>query len=264
MKATIIVALLVVNAAYYAAAARLPAAHLPDLPTEDLTRRHQHVGSRRLAHKLTSETQSSGEAGSSAGPWSHRRLLVGADDLAAATAAAAAGTVQKEGRVAFGESVPREEYPFAAHIDGAFLCSGSLIAPRVVATAAHCVTDPFGEWISMDFINVKLGSTLNKGGDEYKVQMAVMPKYNSTSKRGDIALLLLDRASNSTPVALADATTALGAADHLTAIGWGQTEKGVFPDVLHRVALPTMSAENCTAAHAPMGDLPDDHFCAGE
>ena len=45
-------------------------------------------------------------------------------------------------RIIGGTAVPNDAYPFMASLQfaGEAFCGGSLVAPRVVMTAAHCVT----------------------------------------------------------------------------------------------------------------------------
>lgn len=62
------------------------------------------------------------------------------------------GTSNRSGaRVAYGRTASPGQFPFAtfvSDINGDFVCSGSLIAPRVVLTAGHCVlNDNFGTFV---------------------------------------------------------------------------------------------------------------------
>jgi len=123
---------------------------------------------------------------------------------------------------------------------------------------------PFWPFFCQKEKEKKVASHCGDHWSSFLVQVGVMPNYNSITKFGDIAVLLLNNTSTATPVAMAGPSTAFNQTPTLTVVGWGQTQDGEFPVSLQRVALPTMTNESCSVAHSPMGEIPEDHFCVGE
>ena len=77
--------------------------------------------------------------------------------------------------IAYGDSAKPEQFPFAAFLifGKSIVCSGSLISPRVVLTAAHCLLD-FSKFeaFKKEDIDIYLGSIeFGRVGTKYSVKV---------------------------------------------------------------------------------------------
>ncbi|TFJ95170.1 calmodulin-like protein 3 [Platysternon megacephalum] len=113
-------------------------------------------------------------------------------------------------RVVDGMPATPSDAPFAAYIDrnrGQGWCSGSLVAPQWVLTAAHC---------NASTVTVTLGHL------EYAKGRTVQVTSRQESPNTDVLLLKLDQAvTDIAPVTLATTDPALGSS--MTVLGWGKT-----------------------------------------
>ncbi|NKQ56554.1 trypsin-like serine protease [Amycolatopsis sp. K13G38] len=136
--------------------------------------------------------------------------------LLAATAIAGAGTVTAQAAeplIIGGDTV--SSAPWGAQIYwndatdfGGFNCSGTIIAAQWVLTAQHCLNDPG--------MHVKVGNVALGQGTEAAVDKQL------ASPNGDIALLHLSSAVNTTYMRLADSDPAVGDTNQI--YGWGRTQ----------------------------------------
>lgn len=154
---------------------------------------------------------------------------------------------------------------------------GSLVAPDLVVTAAHCVADNKGRFTSSPArFSVVSGRTKlsSSAGQEtqvadyhYFVDGADRPLYDPRRGAWDVALLQLSGPAPGTPIELAGPREAeawsVGRA--ATISGWGSTGrygKGPYPNGLRAVEIAIQPDAGCAAAYG-RGFSRSTTFCAG-
>ncbi|GBF87850.1 hypothetical protein Rsub_00562 [Raphidocelis subcapitata] len=155
-------------------------------------------------------------------------------------------------------------------------CLSSLIAPDIILTAGHCLSQirpelaypriEIGRYFRSAANGTSLGGGLRNDFDSLRcVRPVVHLDWTPRVARNDVALCALDGASRFDPVALAD-----GDADALlarpgepaTAIGFGSTvEGGPNSEVLQMVELTMVPLRSCNASYR--GILRPSQICAG-
>lgn len=153
-------------------------------------------------------------------------------------------------------------------------CGGSLVAPTIVVTAAHCMSlTGFGALGAVDETlldggNVLLGQTaLNGAGGERiaVVRYHIHPQYNGELETDhDVAILELATASTQTPIAWARPSDAARYAPGVTStiIGWGVTDNGATSNKLKEATVPIVSDATCDEAYDGAIN-PPTQLCAG-
>lgn len=148
--------------------------------------------------------------------------LIGLCALSAAPATAAAAPKAKPS-VAGGAPASLADYGFTVAIlqDGKFICSGSIIAPDRILTAAHCVT------VAAQRLAVIAGRTSlgGPGGEVLPVSGATRHPGSDEPFRNDLAVLALGTPTSQPTIQLATAeedaaTTAFG--QTLSVAGFGR------------------------------------------
>ncbi|TDD66744.1 serine protease [Jiangella aurantiaca] len=206
-------------------------------------------------------------------------LVTGATLISAAGTAAAAEEIPQESliiqsspadfetKIVGGAPAPEGEYPFVTYlvIDEKFACGGSLYAPDLILTAAHCVngTGP------TDGIVAHFGSVDLNSPDLQTFTSEYVYSGNISGIPNDWALVKLSEpvpAEVATPV---DVVTddSFDASETFRVIGWGATaEGGEASDVLLEVDVPGVSDEDCVAAYEAIDiqTSPDVELCAGD
>jgi secreted trypsin-like serine protease len=179
--------------------------------------------------------------------------------LALPSAAAAEPTAQAS--IVGGRAGSITEFPFLSFIEAregehGFACTGSVVAPRVILTAAHCVDDlDHGGLTPAKNYALATGVTSTaeaKPENIFRVTEAhVFPGFDPGTLHGDAAILILDRPTSAPLLALAgEADVALYAGGTSVELaGWGLTGANAKeePEGLRTTSMVVQSPSVCRA-----------------
>jgi len=152
-------------------------------------------------------------------------------------------------------------------------CGATVIAPRWVMTAAHCLYDAFRREVQPSDIRVIAGVSdlrADPSRESTVVSLFIHPEYDHVAQDAydDIALLEVANALDAPAVSLFGGDTeALGAVPGVV-VGWGATEfstpsRATYPDALHDAVVPLVSRETCNDPMSYAGYIGSGQLCAG-
>jgi secreted trypsin-like serine protease len=156
---------------------------------------------------------------------------------------------------------------------GNAFCTGSLIAPRVVLTASHCLEDytgamyvVFGTTAKPGTFPTKLRVTVATYKQNEKFDPQAMDRDPVRSAPNDIALVKLseDAPAGFKPVSMLPADGALTVGERLTLAGFGLTNYiGVGSGTLRKVNVK-LTAVSKVGKEIEFGDSPGHSACMGD
>jgi trypsin len=164
-----------------------------------------------------------------------------------------------EPRIVGGTPAAAGAYPFYVSTIQPILCGGTLVAPDVVLTAAHCG----GGFLA----GVNVGGLLLDGTDAVETLQVdgefPHPDYNETTRTNDIMLVKLSTPATLSPIVTLNFDPSIPAeGDVVTVIGFGDTTDGGSPSSeLLMVDVDTYSDDFCFNLYNSF--IPETMICAG-
>ena len=175
-------------------------------------------------------------------------------------------------RIIGGDNADIGEYEYYVqlfHGTTSLLCGGSLIAPNVVLTAAHCFVDDL-DHVSVGTYSLSENFGVENGEAQHAsiVEVAIHPSYDPDGTGCDIMLLKLDdNFYQFEPITLNFDGSLPADGDFLTVIGLGlinAADDTSVASVLQEVTVQTVPTEDCFPLDSFYNDLVNGEieFCA--
>jgi secreted trypsin-like serine protease len=179
-----------------------------------------------------------------------------------ATAKPASSNPEATASVIGGHGTEIANFPAVAYIEGAqatdgYACTGTVVAPRVVLTAGHCVEDlESSSIVEPGEIRVATGISNLEHIPTEKVslvsQVLVYPHFDPALLHGDAGLLILSSPVAAKPIELAskDEGSLYAAGKKLKVAGWGinrftGNDRAHIPNQLQSGVVPIDAASGC-------------------
>jgi trypsin len=178
--------------------------------------------------------------------------------------------IADKNRIIGGEKATEGRYGYAVSLADSYghFCGGSLIAPDVVLSAAHCAGGTYQAIINRHNVTTQDGDAI-----DVVIEMP-HPQYDDDTVDNDFMLLFLNRSTTEsvTPVKVGDAF--VGAGVNVTVVGWGDfdpdQDESELAEELMEVEVLSISNAECDAAESNEtdweydynGEITDNMMCA--
>ncbi|KJK82338.1 hypothetical protein H634G_02532 [Metarhizium anisopliae BRIP 53293] len=185
--------------------------------------------------------------------------------LAVQTASARPAADEASERIVGGQKSDGQDFPFIVPLlqepQNFQFCAGSLIAPNIVLTAAHCT-----EGMKDGQTSIRAGSLDSTKGGTVSAVTRFKAHENFNIKRSlkdDIALLFLEQPINNIQVAQLPKQDSVPADDAtVTAAGWGKTSANGPPSkILLETSVQVVNNAQCNELY--QGSVLQTMICAG-
>jgi trypsin len=184
--------------------------------------------------------------------------------LVLAAGATAASNPKATASVIGGHNTTVADFPSLAFIEGVqatsgYACTGTVVAPRVILTAGHCVEDiESASLVEPELIAVATGASNLTKIEATQVseveRVLVYPNFHPSEMHGDAGLLILKAPVAAPPIALAGPEDGglYEPGDRTTVAGWGIDDpiSDHVPNQLQAATIPTASASRCKTGTA--------------
>jgi secreted trypsin-like serine protease len=185
--------------------------------------------------------------------------LLGALVFSASVAATASPNPTATASVIGGHNANISQYPSLAFIEGVqatagYACTGTVVAPRVVLTAGHCVEDiESSSIVEPSLIAVATGVSSLQKIPQAQIsaveKVLAYPHFDPSQLHGDAGLLILSSPVSVPPIELATGADAslYEPGDELKIAGWGIDDRATehAPNQLQAATVPIEEASLC-------------------
>ncbi|XP_037877007.1 chymotrypsin-1 [Bombyx mori] len=168
-------------------------------------------------------------------------------------------------RIVGGTKAANGSYPYqvSLRLYGVWhFCGASLVTPRVILTAAHCV-----DRLKPEYFKATVGTNqLRAGGTSYGIRKVVVHEnYDDYIIKNDIAIVFtedeIEFGSKVDAIELNDEPVEKG--EDLVLTGWGTTSyPGRLPNDLMEIDLKAITYEDCKQAHESVNAVFETQICA--
>lgn len=161
-------------------------------------------------------------------------------------------------------TVDKAKFIVNLRVKGKFICGGSLITPKYVVTAAHCL-----DGVTTSELTIVGGATYltDKGITRNVKKMFVPKEYNSRDMHMDIAVLALTSSMTGHNISTIQLCKSVWKTnDIVTVYGWGQIAEHIdkISNQLRVVQVPIIGHAKCSELYKGRSKLTPSMFCAGD